>query len=94
MHSILKRYFTKYTETIKNSTWAILQESEQKKKHTGDTRPCSHSAVHKNFSELNHILPSQGNHDSGGTEPMHSCQIFEMTTEKKSINSPRTKLSF
>lgn len=50
MYSIFKRSFTKYIQTIKNSTWAILQESEQKKTHTWDTKPCSHSAVHKTTS--------------------------------------------
>lgn len=39
MYSIFKRSFTKYTETIKNSTSAILQESEQKKPTPGIQGP-------------------------------------------------------
>lgn len=39
MYSIFEWSFTKYTETIKNSTWAILQEREQKKTTPGIQGP-------------------------------------------------------
>lgn len=39
MYSIFKRSFTKYTKTLKDSTWAILQDREQKKTTPGMQGP-------------------------------------------------------